>query len=177
MNINIDTINFIYHFSYGSNMADFRIKSNCPNAERIFLGKLEDFQFGFGPYFSYSWNGNAATIVPKKNYHVWGSIWKIPKKEILKLDNQESVHKNVYFTKYLRINVYDFEGNFLNILSCYVYILTDNIVGYLPSKSYLYTIIEGAQQSKLPNYYIDYLQQFEHNGRETFVLDMSKTNI
>lgn len=162
--MNLDTKNFIYHFSYGSNMADFRIKSNCPNAERIFIGKLDNFQFGFGPHFSYNWNGNVATIIPNKNYHVWGSVWKIPIQEIKQLDNQESVHKNIYSTQYLTVNIYNFNKLFLNTLSCYVYILTNNKIGYIPSKSYLHTIIEGANQAKIPNYYIDYLQKFRHNN-------------
>lgn len=36
----------------------------------------------------------------------------------------------------------------------------------IPSCTYLQTIIEGAQQTKLPNEYVEYLKSIKHNGHK-----------
>ncbi|QIH04876.1 hypothetical protein [Dasineura jujubifolia toursvirus 2a] len=173
---------YIYHFCYGSNMLEDRIKNTTPNAEGIGVAKLNNFILGFGKYFSNNWNGCVATIIPKKGGTIWGYIWKIPKDEIKLLDYQEAVHKNIYNTIYVPVipnfvkgykgkdSAYDFKNS--RGVYCYTYQLSelpDDKEDYLPSKSYQSVIMCGAKNVNLPTSYIKMLKQIKNNGRNSKV--------
>lgn len=49
-------------------------------------------------------------------------------------------------------------------ITCRTYISKEKGYKVLPSKSYLKTIVKGAVESKLPEYYINQLRKIEHNG-------------
>lgn len=169
---------YIYHFCYGSNLSEFRLKYFCPSAERIGIGQLKYYQFGIGNYFSKRWNGNAATIINNEKSLVWGSIWKIHSNEIKLLDYMEKTHLNIYYVKYLDVNVFNFNLENLNItLNCYTYILHNTELGFYPSKSYLFTIINGAFESRLPISYIKYLCNFKHNNKKANIYLPNNVNI
>lgn len=37
-----------------------------------------------------------------------------------------------------------------------------------PSKTYITTIVKGAEESKLPESYVQFLKNIAHNGREAY---------
>jgi len=50
-------------------------------------------------------------------------------------------------------------------MKCRSYVLLDTgSTDHRPSPHYLDIIVKGAEQHKLPEYYIDRLRQIEHNG-------------
>lgn len=49
----------------------------------IFL--LQDHQLDFIKYSDH-WRGSSATIVPIKNHHVWGAVWRVHNKDLKSLD-------------------------------------------------------------------------------------------
>lgn len=154
----------VYYFSYGSNLFSKRIQNTCPSAKAISVGEVKNYKFMIGPHFSKNWNGNVSTIIPCKHKSVFGVVWHIKDSEIHKMDVQEAVSHDVYNTAYIPVHMK--YRNKKEVLYCYVYIMCEtpcNHDKYLPSESYLSTIIMGAREHLLPSKYIKYLESFSHN--------------
>ncbi|XP_043498132.1 gamma-glutamylcyclotransferase-like [Polistes fuscatus] len=158
---------FLY-FAYGSNLLTKRIHFNNPTAVRKDIGRLKNYRLDFITY-SKRWGGAAATIVPTENSSVWGAIWELDQCNLSTLDCQEGVMDNIYFP--LTVDVETPSGD---VLKCRVYQQTIVPANYikpmclpierLPSPLYLETIIKGAQESQLPDSYIQFLKMISHNG-------------
>ncbi|XP_054278294.1 gamma-glutamylcyclotransferase-like [Macrosteles quadrilineatus] len=158
---------FLY-FAYGSNLLMKRIHINNPSAVRIGVGKLKDYRLDFN-YKSKRWNGAAATVVPDAGSYVWGALWEIHSDHMKTLDRQEGVSVGVY--KPIIVQVEKPSGE---VVQCRTYQLV-NLPPALspgesrplerqPSKIYLDTIIEGAEESRLPDDYLKELRNIKHNG-------------
>lgn len=50
------------------------------------------------------------------------------------------------------------------LVPCFVYMMCENTRLSLPSKPYLDTLIVGAKEHGLPDDYIKYLENMDHNG-------------
>ncbi|KAK7597818.1 hypothetical protein V9T40_010043 [Parthenolecanium corni] len=157
---------FLY-FAYGSNLFAERIHANNPTAIRKGIGKLNGYRLDFG-YHSKKWNGSVATIVPDPDSHVWGAVWEVDITDIPNLDRQEGVGSKIYDVVYVSP-----EMPSKGTVTCRCYQLcdlppkiTDGAVpeNRKPSLLYLSIILRGAEQSQLPNYYIQQLQKIQHNG-------------
>ncbi|XP_018575000.1 gamma-glutamylcyclotransferase-like isoform X2 [Anoplophora glabripennis] len=158
---------FLY-FAYGSNLLEQRIHINNPTAVRHGIGKLQDYQLDFVTY-SKIWKGASATIVPKKDSHVWGALWEIDMVDMEHLDNQEGVSHKIYFP--LTVEVETPIGKKLN---CRVYIQTAKVPDVVPledlpperkpSAVYINTMLKGAKESGLPGEYQEFLGRVAHNG-------------
>ncbi|KAK2577541.1 hypothetical protein KPH14_003625 [Odynerus spinipes] len=160
--------NTFLYFAYGSNLLMKRIHFNNPTAVRKDIGCLKNYRLDFIT-FTKRWGGAAATIVPTENFCVWGAIWELDKCNLSTLDCQEGVTDSIYFP--LIVNVETLSGA---ILECRVYQQCSTPKEYIkpmllpkerrPSPLYLETVIKGAQESKLPNSYINFLKTIPHNG-------------
>ncbi|KAG6794618.1 gamma-glutamylcyclotransferase [Apis mellifera caucasica] len=158
---------FLY-FAYGSNMLMKRIHINNPTAIRKDIGFLKNFRLDFLTH-SKRWGGCSATIVPTKDYVVWGAIWELDECNMCTLDNQEGVADKLYFPL-----VVDIETVTGKILKCRVYQQCKNPDEHIklhllpihrrPSPLYLETIIKGAHESHLPHDYIKFLETIPPNG-------------
>ncbi|PNF40640.1 Gamma-glutamylcyclotransferase [Cryptotermes secundus] len=163
------TKSFLY-FAYGSNLLAQRIHINNPSAVRKEIGKLEASSNFGGPY-SNSWGGCPATVVPHGGKHVWGAIWEINNSDILYLDQQEGVHKNIYFP--IEVCIETLSGGKINCRS-YQLCATPKALGdgeilpkeRQPSQIYLEVIIKGAIESALPSTYIEELKRIPNNGNK-----------
>lgn len=91
-----------YYFAYGSNLLTKRIKVNNKTAIRVANGLLTNFRIDFADsaadekYYSPTWNGSPATIIPQTKSSVIGVIWSIKKKDLAMLDRQEGVEVGIY---------------------------------------------------------------------------------
>lgn len=160
---------FLY-FGYGSNLLAKRIRIRNPTAQRKAIAKLDNYRFDFNRK-SGRWGGCTATIVPDPGKYVWGAVWEINSSDMDDLDKQEGVHDNIYSA--LQVKVTTTDGN---VLECRVYQLIEQPETYVPapllpierrpSRIYLEVILQGAQESKLPEDYFQFLKSFPHNGYE-----------
>lgn len=173
-------MSFFYYFGYGSNLLTKRIRVQNKSAERVGVGKLENFQLDFADnganknYYSPTWNGSPATIIENPGGYVYGAVWKVNNCDLTELDRQEGVEANIY--KPLELNVYVEELQ--QEVTCRTYQLVHNPASICdpsdrpferqPSKTYLTVILNGALESKLPIDYIDFLRKFRHNGNLAF---------
>ncbi|KAL1130381.1 hypothetical protein AAG570_013319 [Ranatra chinensis] len=154
---------FLY-FAYGSNLSSKRIHINNPTATRKCIGMLKGFRLDFNNW-SKRWGGHCATIVPDLNEDVWGAVWEINSCNMPDLDRQEGVERNIY--KVLDVTVKTDTNEELLCRSYQLCSLPDNRIPFeqrLPSKIYLGTILQGANECGLPEHYIKKLMSIDHNS-------------
>ncbi|CAB3240972.1 unnamed protein product [Arctia plantaginis] len=161
--------NTFLYFAYGSNLLKKRIHINNPSAQFLGSGRLDDHQLDFMKY-SENWRGTSATIIPTKDSHVWGAIWRINNADMEALDRQEGVDTNWYFPKQVDVLISD--GSKVN---CRTYQQTINPPQRekgkeLPEErrpciTYLDCIVKGAIECELPEYYVEELKKIPNNGK------------
>lgn len=177
-------MSFFYYFGYGSNLLTKRIRVQNKSAERVGVGKLENFRLDFADsaadkkYYSPTWNGCPATIIEHKGSFVYGAVWKINDCDLEELDRQEGVECNIYKPLELSVFVEELKAE----VTCRSYQLVHNPTAIFdpenrpferqPSKTYLTVILNGALESKLPSDYVDFLRKFKHNGNLAFNKDL-----
>ncbi|KAG5884656.1 hypothetical protein JTB14_005400 [Gonioctena quinquepunctata] len=159
----------IMYFAFGSNLSTARMHVFNPNAVRVGIGKLDDYQVDFVAY-SKIWKGYAATIVPKKDAHVWGAIWEIKDEDLESLDKQEGVHANIYYP--INVDVRTSDGEVVKC-RCYRQVgsaeevkLEDLPAERKPTPAYVDTMVKGAEESGIPVEYINLLKKIPHNGSD-----------
>ncbi|KAF5299669.1 hypothetical protein FQA39_LY11464 [Lamprigera yunnana] len=140
---------------------------NNPSATRIGIGKLNGYRLDFLRY-SQRWRGCTASIVPQDGYGVWGALWEVNLKDLPNLDKQEGVHQQIYHRFLTRVEMPD--GT---LIECYTYEqvnkptsshkLSELPENRQPSRLYKETIVNGAEESKLPEEYQTLLQQIACN--------------
>ncbi|XP_037815965.1 gamma-glutamylcyclotransferase-like [Lucilia sericata] len=169
---NIPMVPKFYYFGYGSNMLAKRIHIQNPGAQRVGVGKLQDYRLDFHTSSS-NWLGAPATIVPSLGDVVYGAIWEIDSCHIKDLDNQEGVHDNLYKPLTLPVYCLNLDKNIecrsyhlVNQPSTHLKTLTADTIpaNRQPSKTYLKTLLKGALETGLPADYIQWLKTVHHNS-------------
>jgi len=130
------------------------------------VGLLRGYRLEFA-FMSKRWKGAAANIYPDPQSHVYGVLWELNLEDQESLDEQEGVSSGIYE----RISVTaEVEGK---LVSCQAYKVTEsrreNAIAthggaLLPSAVYKNVIIRGAKENKLPNEYIQFLENIADNG-------------
>lgn len=167
-----------YYFGFGSNLLGKRIKIQNKSAQRVGVGRLENHRLDFADsavhakYFSPNWNGSPATIIPSAGSSVYGAVWQIDSADLDELDRQEGVEVGIYKPLSLNVLLVDRQEG----IPCRTYQLVDNPPSCLdpgdrhferqPSKTYLNVILNGAEETGLPQDYIAFLKTFKHNDRK-----------
>ncbi|VVC31616.1 Hypothetical protein CINCED_3A004489 [Cinara cedri] len=154
------------YFAYGSNMLMSRIHLNNPSAVRIGIGKLNEYRLDFSRY-SKKWDGSVATVVPDHTEYVWGVLWQLNKTDMANLDKQEGVGHGVY--KVFNATVTFDEKN--ETCRCYMLVEQPKKENPIPperrpSKAYLRTMINGANESNIPLDYVQFLNDIPNNGKD-----------
>ncbi|XP_066597482.1 gamma-glutamylcyclotransferase-like isoform X2 [Prorops nasuta] len=160
--------NTFLYFAYGSNLLTKRIHLSNPTAIKKNIGFIKNFRLDFN-YYSRRWRGASATIVPTKDYTVWGVVWELDICNLETLDGQEGVADKIYFPFYVDVQIP--EGSILN---CRVYQQCNIPTEFIklkqlpqerkPSPFYLDTMISGAQENDLPLEYIKFLNLIPNNS-------------
>ena len=148
------------YFAFGSNLKGRRLQINCPSAQFLCNAKLANHELAFVG-FSKTWGGASATIRHSNaaDSSVWGAVWRIHLKQMGALDEQECIHLGIY--NKITVTVTNQEGK---ELQCVTYARPEDIPLGPPSPQYLKVVLEGAEESQLPQEYIEELKKTEHNG-------------
>ena len=139
------------YFSFGSNMDRDQMKQRTPYAEFVGVGHIADHDLVFNRKGSYR-PGGVASIIPRTGRKVYGVIWAISPAELAEMDRIEDP------TAYERVKktVIREDGN---KFQCDVYITFPQ--GDIPAdQPYLELIIKAAQSAKLPDHWIERLQEY-----------------
>jgi len=146
-----------YYFAYGSNMdIDLlrnRIDNNCLVPEGY--AKLENYKLVFPR--------GVGSVVSDENKEVYGCLYLLNKKEIEKLDVVEGYRKdrnkseNSYNREWIDVVLQNGKT-----ISAEIYIQTNNTdINGKPSNSYKQTLVRGASDCSLPDFYIQELEAIE----------------
>lgn len=149
-----------WYFAYGSNLCVDQKQSRTGAIRAAVRCRLGGYRFAFnkrGP------NGSVfANIVPAPGHEVWGVAYLCSPEAVRKMDRYEGVSGGHYH--HIRIEVVTDDGETLPAFT-YVagaaFVCNDGV----PSKTYVSRIIRGARYHKLPDDYINAIQNLARSAR------------
>ena len=150
------------YFAYGSNLDWEQIKKRVPSSSFYGIAKLENYRLDFTRK-SVNRGCGVADIVKDENKDVWGAIYQFDEKDLGKLDKCEGYNPNRVENAYRRIEkmVY-LEGKKDQSMTVYTYQVIDKEFDkHKPNKDYKNLIVTGAKYWKLPENYINFLENIE----------------
>lgn len=148
-----NNLNEINYFAYGGNINKYVMKKRGINYTEEIIGKLDKYRLVFNipgiryvdPAFAnVEYTGN-------ENDHVLGVIYKMDSYNFNRIDSYEN---NLYKT--IEVDVEQLKKNKV-ICKAIAFINKDslNTKKNMPSERYINAIIEGMEQHKFPQYYIN----------------------
>ena len=149
-------------FAYGFNTNPGLMAERCPGAQTIGAARLMEYRLCF-PRFSRARNCATAGIEPSQGSAVWGVLYEIPPSDIPVLNYHEGYDPQAPVThneRMLReITVLRMGGS--EPVKAMAYFAVPDGTGELPSRTYLQSIIDGANYHGLPKAWIAALELVE----------------
>jgi cation transport regulator ChaC len=148
----------VWYFAYGANMHDsaFRERRGMRSLE-CRPGRVPGYRLRFNLEGRPRGRAAPANLFPDAHAEVWGVLYKLTRRDVLRLDATEGVPGRRYCP--LGVDAEDISGNRLKAVT---YIAQGNDVDGRPSLRYLTLLREGARAHGLPEHYIRFLEQLEH---------------
>ena len=135
------------YFAYGSNLSTAFVRAYCPSAAFVMRADLPNFQVEFR-HHSEEYGGGISSIIETPGAMVKGVIYEIDEKEILALDELESVPQGLYRRD--RFLVFGEDGNWHH---ADLYRVTNPSGPYTPGKIYVDYMVAGAREHQIdPEY-------------------------
>ena len=150
------------YFAYGSNLDWERMKERCPSASFYRKTSLPNYRIDFTRESSESKCG-VADIVKDNNFKVYGVVYRIDEIDLGKLDKHEGYIPQRDKSAYKRIEIMVFEeDNGEEPITAFTYEVVKKEFGkYKPDREYKNFIVNGAKYWKLPEDYINFLENIE----------------
>ncbi len=137
------------YFAYGSNMDHEQMQTRCPGHRVIGVGRLLNYALVFTRW-SRAWHSGTADILPDRGREICGVLYNLTLEDLKRMDKFAD-----YPNSYVRQDVLiEAQGETLPALT---YVAIRQGV-FLPSKSYLGRMIQGAEMNKMPEHYVDFLK-------------------
>lgn len=165
------------YFAYGSNLARYRLSLSCPSCVKKNVGRITGYDLVYGKYAE-AWKGGVASIkkpLPesqKKDAVVWGVIWEIDDREMAKLDEQEGVHVGYY--RPMTVDVLCKNDETVTCRTYQIDGLGQKWEFCEPSPQYLKVLMEGCEQSGLPEHCFTKLKSTKTNNNSEITEHMKK---
>ena len=135
----------MYYFAYGSNMNHKQMKERCPNSRFIEKARIDNYSLIFDGYSNF-WKSSIANIVPFHASSVYGGLFEIGDID-LKILDAYAWHPNYYSRELVEV-----KGSSKNEYESWVYIKDEEKKGK-PSIKYIKTVLDGAEDCRLPQSY------------------------
>jgi gamma-glutamylcyclotransferase len=152
------------YFAYGSNMNWQQMEDRCPSAHFFGVALLPDHSLAFTRK-SINRGCGVADVLPTQGHNVWGVVYEITDRDIIKLDKSEGYmpgrQKNSYFR---RESVVLHNGDDQQPLTVFIYFGDPMQNPPLPNIEYKDLILSGAQYWNLPEAYVRELEVIEVSG-------------
>lgn len=148
----------VWYFAYGANMHDSAFtgrRGMCPLGWRS--GRVRGYRLRFNLEGRPRGKAAPANLFPDPHAEVWGVLYKLTRRDLLRLDATEGVPGRRY--RPLWVDAEDAGGNSLRAVT---YIAQGNDVDGRPSLRYLTLLRDGARAHGLPEHYLRFLDQVEH---------------
>ena len=147
----------IWYFAYGANMHDSAFREwRGMNPREWRPGRVRGYRLRFNLLAP---RGMAAyaNVCADPAAEVWGVLYKITRRDLVRLEATEGVPWGGYRPHWL--DVEDMNGTVLNAATL---MARGHENDRTPSLRYLTLLREGAQAHGLPDHYIQFLEQVEH---------------
>ncbi len=143
----------VWYFAFGANMHDsaFRERRGMRPAEWR-AGRVKGYRLRFNLEGRPRGRAAPANIAPDPGAEVWGVLYRITRKQLLRLDSTEGVPGRRY--RHLWVEAEDVEGNALRAVT---YIAEGKETDGNPSLRYVTLLREGARAHGLPEHYLRFL--------------------
>jgi cation transport regulator ChaC len=148
----------IWYFAYGSNMhkGTFTERRGIrPLASRA--GRIAGYRLRFNLEGRPKGKAAPANIAPDPNEEVWGVLYKITRRDLLRLDSTEGVPGRGYRPAWL--DAYDADGNPVTAVA---YVAAGKALDGNPSHRYISLLREGARYHGLPAHWVRFLEGVRH---------------
>ena len=149
---------YVWYFAYGANMHDraFRERRRMrPIDQRV--GRLHGYRLRFNLGGRPKGRAAPANLSPDAEAEVWGVLYKVRRRDLLRLDSTEGVPGRGYQPQLFEAQ--DCDGG---VLPAVAYIARGNENDGYPSLRYLTLLREGARANGLPAYWLQFLDSVEH---------------
>ena len=148
----------IWYFAYGANMHDraFRIRRGIQALESR-PARVEGFRLRFNLEGRPKGRAAPANLAPDAEAEVWGVLYQVTRRDLLRLDATEGVPGRGYRPHWFEAEDRDGHG-----ISAVAYIARGNEMDGTPSLRYLNLLREGARANDLPVHWLQFLDSVEH---------------
>ena len=148
----------IWYFAFGANMHDraFRERRGMQPLEWR-AGRVQGYRLRFNLEGRPKGKAAPANICPDPGAEVWGVLYKITRKDLLRLDWTEGVPGPRY--RHLWVDAEDMDGSRVQAVT---YIAQGKDTDGNPSLRYITMLREGARAHGLPEHYIRFLESVKH---------------
>jgi cation transport regulator ChaC len=148
----------IWYFAYGANMHDraFRIRRGI-RALECRPARVTGFRLRFNLDGRPKGRAAPANLGRDPDAEVWGVLYRITRRDLLRLDSTEGVPGQGY--RHIEVEAQDADGRLLRAVA---YMAPGNAIDGKPSRRYITLLRDGARAHGLPEYYVRYLESVEH---------------
>ena len=150
----------VWYFAYGANMHEgtFRIRRGIQPQE-FHRGRLDGFRLRFNLEGRPKGRAAPANLWPDPASQVWGVLYRISRRDLMRLDLTEGVPGRGY--RHTTVTVEADNGRLVEAIA---YIADGKDDDGIPSLRYVTLLREGARAHGLPAHYIRFLDTVEHAG-------------
>src|SRR5215467_1068891 len=136
----------VWYFAYGANMDDntFRVRRGIQALEHR-SGRIKGYRLRFNLDGRPKGRSAPANLQPDPNAEVWGVLYRITRRDLMRLDLTEGVPGRGY--RHVEIKAEDVDGRAVLVIT---YIAQGKEVDGNPSLRYLNLIRNGARVHALP---------------------------
>ena len=148
----------VWYFAYGSNMHDsaFRERRRMKPVEWR-AGRIIGYRLRFNLEGRPKGKAAPANICPDPNAEVWGVMYRITRRDLLRLDSTEGVPGRGY--RPAALVAQDIDGNQVPVVA---YSAVGKPADGIPSLRYMTLLREGARAHGLPEQWVHYLDGVVH---------------
>jgi cation transport regulator ChaC len=150
----------VWYFAYGSNMhhSAFRERRGMrPSEWRI--GCLKGYRLRFNLEGRPVGKAAPANICPDQDCELWGVLYRITRRELLRLDSTEGVPGRNY--RHVSVPVEDTDGN---VVTAVTYMARGKDTDGTPSFRYISLLRDGARAHGLPETWVRFLDDVKHHA-------------
>lgn len=149
------------YFAYGSNMDMEQMRERCPSARFVGIATLRSYRLAFTRK-SRKRQCGAADVLSDKSRVVWGAVFEIDDREIVRLDRSEGHvlgrRENAYNREQRQVFLDDKDDQ---QLAAMIYIAEREMNPPPPNMEYKSQILAAARDWGLPSEYIRELEAIE----------------
>jgi cation transport regulator ChaC len=148
----------VWYLAYGSNMhhSAFRERRGMrPTEWRI--GRLKGYRLRFNLEGRPVGKAAPANICLDADCELWGVLYRITRRELLRLDSTEGVPGRNY--RHVWVPVEDADGN---VVTAVTYMARGKEIDGAPSFRYISLLRDGARAHRLPEAWVQFLDSVQH---------------